>query len=111
MRTLLASDKPEAQQAVDLFCYRIARELGSLAAAAGGLDALVFTGGIGENSMMMRSRVLELLAPFGYIEDAKGNEAARFGNGGLITQAGSAKAFVIPTNEELVIAQGAARFA
>ena len=58
-----------------------------------------------------RSRVLELLAPFGFVEDVKGNEAARFGNGGLITQADSAKAFVIPTNEELVIAQGAARFA
>ena len=47
----------------------------------------------------------------GFVEDVKGNEAARFGNGGLITVADSAKAFVIPTNEELVIAQGAARFA
>ncbi len=57
MRTLLASDKPEAQEAVDLFCYRIVRELGSLAAAAGGLDALVFTGGIGEHAAEVRRRV------------------------------------------------------
>ena len=57
MRTLLSSDKPEAQEAVDLFCYRIARELGSLAAAAGGLDALVFTGGIGEHAAEVRRRV------------------------------------------------------
>jgi len=97
--------------AFDMFCYRLAKFIASYYVSLGRVDALVFTGGIGENSMMMRSRVLELLAPFGYIEDAKGNEAARFGNGGLITQAGSAKAFVIPTNEELVIAQGAARFA
>lgn len=97
--------------AFDMFCYRLAKFIASYYVSLGRVDALVFTGGIGENSMMMRSRVLELLAPFGYIEDAKGNEAARFGNGGLITQAGSTKAFVIPTNEELVIAQGAARFA
>ena len=57
MRTLLASDKPEAAEAVNLFCYRIARELGSLAAAAGGLDALVFTGGIGEHAAEVRRRV------------------------------------------------------
>ena len=58
MRTLLASDKPEAQEAVDLFCYRIVRELGSLVAAAGGLDALVFTGGIGEHAAEDRRQSL-----------------------------------------------------
>ena len=56
MRTLLASDDPRAALAIDLFCYRIARELGSLAAALGGLDALVFTGGIGENAAPIRAR-------------------------------------------------------
>ena len=57
MRTLLASDEPRARLAVDLYVYRIGRELGSLAAALGGLDALVFTGGIGENSAEIRQRV------------------------------------------------------
>ncbi len=57
MRTLLASDEPRAKFAIELFCYRIARELGSLAAALGGLDALVFTGGIGEHAAPIRARV------------------------------------------------------
>ena len=57
MRTLLASDRPEAKEAVDLFVYRIGRELGSLAAALGGLDALVFTAGIGEHAPEIRARV------------------------------------------------------
>ena len=57
MRTLLASDEPRAQLAIDLFVYRIARELGSLAAALGGLDAIVFTAGVGENSAQIRARV------------------------------------------------------
>ena len=57
MRTLLASDAPRARLAIDLYVYRIGRELGSLAAALGGLDAIVFTGGIGENSAEIRERV------------------------------------------------------
>jgi acetate kinase len=57
MRTLLASSDPRARLAIDLYCYRIRRELGSLAAALGGLDAIVFTGGIGENSAVIRERV------------------------------------------------------
>ena len=57
MRTLLASPDPRAAEAIDLFVYRIGRELGSLAAALGGLDALVFTGGIGENAAAVRARV------------------------------------------------------
>ena len=56
MRALLDSPAPEAAEAVDLFCYRIARELGSLAAALGGLDALVFTAGIGEHAAPVRER-------------------------------------------------------
>lgn len=59
MRTLLASSAPAAREAIDLFVYRIVRELGSLAAALGGLDALVFTGGIGENAEVIRRRVCE----------------------------------------------------
>ena len=57
MRTLLTSSDPRAAEAVDLYVYRISRELGSLAAALGGLDALVFTAGIGENSAAIRARV------------------------------------------------------
>ncbi len=57
MRTLLASDNPHAKEAVDLFVYRIGREIGSLAAALKGLDALIFTGGIGENAAAIRARV------------------------------------------------------
>lgn len=101
----------KCQQAFDIFCYRLAKYIASYYVSVGKVDALVFTGGIGENSMPMRAAVLKHLAGFGYIEDAEANAAARFGAEGLITKAGSAKAFVIPTNEELVIAQGAAKFA
>ena len=100
-----------AKLAFDMFCYRLAKFIASYYVTLGRVDALIFTGGIGENSLMMRSRVLELLAPFGFVEDKQGNEAARFGQGGLITKPDAAKAYVIPTNEELVIAQGAASFA
>lgn len=95
----------------DIYCYRLAKYIASYYVAVGKVDALIFTGGIGENSMIMRSAVLKLLEGFGYVESPEGNAAARFGNSGLITTAESAKAFVIPTNEELVIAQGAAKFA
>ena len=57
MRTFLASDEPGAKEAVDLFVYRIGREMGSLAAALGGVDAVVFTGGIGEHASDIRARV------------------------------------------------------
>jgi acetate kinase len=62
MRTLLASDTPEAREAIDLFCYRVQREIGSLAAALGGVDALVFTGGIGEHAHAIRERICSGLA-------------------------------------------------
>ena len=75
MRTLLASDAREAKEAVDLFCYRIAREIGSLAAAAGGIDALVFTGGIGEHAAPVRERVAKLSAWLGMKIDPEANAA------------------------------------
>ncbi|MDO9093255.1 MAG: acetate/propionate family kinase [Rubrivivax sp.] len=102
MRELLASDKAEAQEAVDLFCYRIVREIGSLAAAIGGLDALVFTGGIGEHAAPVRSRVCKALEWMGVDLDAGANErdAAR------ITGKGSeVDVLVLPTNEEWMIAR------
>jgi acetate kinase len=102
MRTLLGSAEPRARLAVDLFVYRIGRELGSLAAALGGLDALVFTGGIGEHATPIRERVCRDAGWLGVDLDA----AANASGGARITAAHSrSAAWVIPTNEELVIAR------
>jgi acetate kinase len=102
MRTLLASDAPGAKAAIDLYVYRIGRELGSLAAALGGLDAIVFTAGIGENSPVLRERVCLDAAWLGVACDA----AANARNAGRISTAASrVSAWVIPTNEELMIAR------
>lgn len=102
MRTLLDSEAPEAREAVDLFCYRIARELGSLAAAAGGLDALVFTGGIGEHAAPVREKVAALSGWLGVALDAQAN--ARHAQ--RIESADSKVAVaVVPTNEERMIAR------
>ena len=102
MRTLEASDAPEAKAAIDVFVYRIGRELGSLAAALGGLDAIVFTGGIGEHSQSLRARVCRDAAWLGVAFDEAANEANR----PRISVAGSrVSAWAIPTNEELMIAR------
>jgi acetate kinase len=101
MRELLESSDPRAAEAVDLFVYRIGRELGSLAAALGGLDALVFTGGIGENAASIRARVCEGARWLGVALDEQANAAG----GPCLTRSDSrAAAWVIPTNEELMIA-------
>jgi acetate kinase len=101
MRTLLASEAPRAKLAVDLFVYRIGRELGSLAAALGGLDAMVFTGGIGEKAAAIRGRVCRDAAWLGVELDAAANDK----DGPRISTASSrVAAWVIPTNEELMIA-------
>lgn len=104
MRTLLASDKPEAQEAVDLFCYRIARELGSLAAASGGIDALVFTGGIGEHAAEVRRRVCLQSEWLGIRLNPEAN--ARHD---VVISAGNSPVdvLVIPTNEEWMMAHHA----
>jgi acetate kinase len=102
MRTLLASDDPHAANAVALFVYRISRELGSLAAALGGLDALVFTAGIGEHAPEIRRRVCEQAVWL----DVHFDEAANAAGGPRITITGSAaSAWVIPTDEDLMIAR------
>ena len=104
MRDLLASDSDAARQAVELFTYRIGRELGSLAAALGGLDALVFTGGIGEHAGAVRARVCEQAKWLGVSLDAAANEQG----GERISRPRSAvSVFVLPTNEELMIARHA----
>lgn len=102
MRTLLSSGKQEANEAVDLFCYRIVREIGSLAAALGGLDALVFTGGIGEHAAEVRRRVCQQSAWLGIAID----EAANTDHGVRISAArSSVDVLVLPTNEEWMIAR------
>jgi acetate kinase len=102
MRTLLASREPRARRAVELFVYRIGRELGSLAAALGGLDALVFTGGIGERAAPVREAVCRGAAWLGIELDAAANEA---GGPRISKRASRASAWVVRTSEELIIAR------
>jgi acetate kinase len=106
MRTLQASDAPAAHEAIDYFVSRIRGELGSLAAALGGLDALVFTAGIGENSRLVRSRVCAGMEWLGITLDEDRNRD----NARVISADGSkVQVLVIPTNEELVIARAVRR--
>lgn len=102
MRTLLASSDPNAAFAIALFCYRASRELGSLVAALGGLDALVFTGGIGEHAAPVRAAIVRDAAWLGLELD----DAANRSHGPRITTAASlVPAYVLPTDEELMIAR------
>jgi acetate kinase len=102
MRTLLASEEPRARRAIDLYLYRIRREMGSLAAALGGLDAIVFTGGIGENAVPIRAGACRDAGWLGVELDA----AANARGGPRISTAGAqVHAWTIPTNEELMIAR------
>ena len=94
---------------MDMFIYRLAKYIASYAVPLGHIDAIIFTGGIGQNSHLVRSKVLELLTIFGYQVDSEKNKAAIFGNQGIITAAGSPIAMVIPTNEKWVIAQDSAK--
>jgi acetate kinase len=102
MRTLQESDAPGAKAAIDLFVYRIGRELGSLAAALQGLDAIVFTGGIGENSRSLRERVCRDASWLGVELDGAANASNAMR---INTAASRVAALVIPTNEELMIAR------
>jgi len=102
MRELLASDDPRAIEAVDLFVYRAVAHIGNLTAVLGGLDALVFTAGIGEHAAPIRERICRSLAWLGLEFDADANLA----HGPRISRPGSAvSAWVIPTDEELMIAR------
>lgn len=106
MRDLLASNEPSAQLAVDYFVYRAAKEIGALAATLKGVDALVFTAGIGENSAEIRKRICEASAWLGVELDEEANAK----KGPRISTAQSkVSAWVIPTNEELMIARHTAR--
>lgn len=107
MRTLLAEEEngnEHARQAIDAFCYRIARELGALSASLDSIDALVFTGGIGEHATAIRQRIINFWPNSKIIIDPELNKKA--GNEqGIISQDNSPRAMVIATNEELMIAQ------
>ena len=102
MRDLVGSSEPGARLAVDYFVYRAAKEIGALAAVLGGIDGLVFTAGIGENSAEIRSRICEASAWLGLELDGEANARG----GSRISRTGSrVSAWVIPTNEELMIAR------
>lgn len=102
VRVLEASEAPEAREALDLFAYRIVREAGSLIAALGGIDALVFTGGIGEHAAHIRAAVCHDLAFVG----VSLNEAANAAGKGYLEEDGAAvKIRIVPSNEEGEIAR------
>ena len=102
MRDLIANADPAARLAVDYFVYRVAKEIGALAAVLGGVDGIVFTAGIGERSAAIRQRIGDASAWLGLAIDRAANERG----GPRISTAGSGvQAWVVPTNEELVIAR------
>ena len=107
MRTLRQSSAPEAREAIDLFVYRIVREIGSMAAALGGIDALVFTAGIGEHDAATRAEVVASCGWLGIELDEARNHA---GSGRISTDVSRASAWVMPTDEERMISRYAGRF-
>ena len=106
MRTLVASNEPTAKEAIALFNYRIVRELGSLSAAAGGLDAVVFTGGIGEHNPGLRGEICQAASWQGIALNAEANA-----RGDVVISASNSAVdvMVIPTNEEWMIARHSQR--
>jgi acetate kinase len=104
MRELLASSDPHSAEAIELFVYRVVRELGSLAAALGGLDRLVFTGGIGAHSNVIRERICQQLGWLGVQISSSANIA---GAQEISEKDSPVSVWAIPTDEELIIAQHA----
>ncbi|MGO0308538.1 acetate kinase [Endozoicomonas acroporae] len=100
-----AEGHQRAQLTLDIFCHVLAKKLAGFAAELGRIDALVFTGGIGENSSMIRKNVMERLSIFGFDVDEQANEETFRGKSGVITKPGSTVAMVVATNEELMIAR------
>jgi acetate kinase len=106
MRTLLASDTPRAREAIELFVFRAARDIGALTASLGGLDGLVFTAGIGVNAPKIRSRICARCAWLGVVLDDGANEA---GQVQINRDSSRVRVYVIPTDEEKMIALHAAQ--
>ena len=102
MRTLLANNNPHAREAVDLFVFRAAREIGALTASLGGLDGLVFTAGIGEHASEIRSRICARCTWLGVVLDENANRAGRKR---ITAEASRIRVYVIPTDEEKMIAE------
>ncbi|PPC79285.1 acetate kinase [Pokkaliibacter plantistimulans] len=100
-----ANGHEQAQLTLEIYAYRLAKAVGELMIPLGRLDALVFTGGIGENSSLIRARTLDWLGFLGLQLDSEANEQCIRGKAGKISQHGHAAAWVIPTNEELMIAR------
>jgi len=114
MRTVEAAAEAgsaAANLAVEVFCYRAAKAVGALSIALGRLDAVVFTGGIGEKSTTVRAAVLGRLGPLGLREDPDANAAHGRHTAGRVTEPGPTVALVVPTDEERVIAADTARLA
>lgn len=113
MRNIVAASKqgnPRAKLAFEMFCYRVAKYIASYIVPLGRIDALVFTGGIGENSAVVRERVLAWLKGLGFAVDKTCNDINGKESGGRITQEGcNPISIVVPTNEELMIALEAIR--
>jgi acetate kinase len=102
MRDLLESNEPDSKLAIDYFVYRVAKEIGALTAVLGGIDSMVFTAGIGENSPEIRKRISEASSWLGI----KLNEEANQKSERKISDSSSkVSVWMIPTNEELMIAQ------
>ena len=101
-----------ARLALEVMTYRLAKYIASMAVACGGVDALVFTGGIGENSRNIRAKTVSYLDFLGLHIDTKANMEKRYGNSGIISPTDSSPAvLVVPTNEELMIAHDTAQLA
>ncbi len=112
MRVLLeeeAKGNPRAKLAIDMFCYRVRKYIGAYMAAMGGCDAVLFGGGIGENSPVIRQRILEPLAGMGIEVDAGRNAGAIGVDACISAETSRIPAWVIPTNEELLIARDTVR--
>ena len=114
MRELVAeageNNDRRARLAIEIFCYRAAKYIGSYLAAMNGADAIIFTGGIGENSPEIRTLICENLTWMGVKIDPEINKSFADGREGIISQEDARiKVFVIPTNEELLIARDAVR--
>ena len=105
-----AHGNERAKLALDLFCYRVKKYVGAYAAALGGVDAVIFTGGIGENAALVRARSLAGLEFMGLRLDPAKNAAATGGKEADISAPdATVRTLVIPTNEELIIARGTLR--
>jgi len=102
MRKLLDSKKESSKHAVEMFCYQVNRHLGMLVAQLGGLDELIFTAGIGENSVQIRQRICELASWLGIAIDQQANEENRQV---IHAKQSSIKVSVIATDEALMIAK------